>query len=165
MEESILRHGRKVALSNCIKTFPCLGCVRRVALRLETLGRRFRIRIDTTTVKNIGGSDCCGRNPTDRGRRGTKISVIVDKNKVAVSEPTAFPANVHDSKTVEETLKRIPMKLHVDGRIVTRLIADKAYISNKLFEDLAKQKTRLVTEPKKGAKKPTNSYRNEGYRR
>ena len=31
--------------------------------------------IDSTMVKNIYGKDCLGRNPVDRGRKGTKMSV------------------------------------------------------------------------------------------
>ena len=33
---------------------------------------------DTTLVKSILGNDIVGKNPTDRGRNGSKISVIVD---------------------------------------------------------------------------------------
>ena len=59
-----------------------------------------RSKINTTTVKNVGGADCVGKNPTDRGRLGTKISILLDERKIAVSEPTIFPANVHDCKTL-----------------------------------------------------------------
>jgi transposase len=110
--------------------------------------------IDTTTIKNVAGTDCTGRNPTDRGRQGSKISVIIDEFKVSVSEPTAFPANVHDSRTVEDTLANIPFDLTPDGRTVTRVGADKAYTSKKLFNKLIAQKIRIVSEPKKNAKNP-----------
>ena len=33
---------------------------------------------DTTFIKNIFGYNCVGKNPTDRGRMASKISVIVD---------------------------------------------------------------------------------------
>ena len=38
--------------------------------------------IDATLIKNVHGNDYVGRNPTDRGRLGTKISVVCDKNMV-----------------------------------------------------------------------------------
>ena len=41
--------------------------------------------IDSSYVKNIYGRDCTGRNPTDRGRRATKLSVVVDDLGVPVS--------------------------------------------------------------------------------
>ena len=33
---------------------------------------------DTSFVKNIYGRDMVGRNPTDRGRNATKISIVTD---------------------------------------------------------------------------------------
>ena len=45
-----------------------------------------------------------------------------------------FPANIHDSKTVDRTLDSIPLKLNIDGRMVTRIAADKAYNSKPLAE-------------------------------
>ena len=48
-------------------------------LRLYRRQRRPRFCcIDSSYVKNIYGRDCTYRNPTDRGRRATKLSVIVD---------------------------------------------------------------------------------------
>ena len=111
--------------------------------------------IDTTTIKNVGGVDCTGRNPTDRGRLGTKISVIIDESKIALSEPVAFPANVHDSKTIEKSLNSIPFKLNKDGRMIFRMAADKAYNLKPLANMLLTRKIRLVTEPKKNARNPT----------
>ena len=110
--------------------------------------------IDTTTIKNIGGKDCTGSNPTDRGRLGTKVSIIMDKSKVAISEPVMFPANIHDSKTVDRTLDSIPLKLNIDGRMVTRIAADKAYNSKPLAERMNVRKIRIVTKPKKNARNP-----------
>ena len=50
--------------------------------RLLRLYRRHRrpkfCCIDSSYVKNIYGRNYTGRNPTDRGRRATKLSVIVD---------------------------------------------------------------------------------------
>ena len=34
--------------------------------------------IDTTMIKNVGGVDGLGKNPTDRGRLATKMGAIVD---------------------------------------------------------------------------------------
>ena len=126
-----------------------------VSSRLSKNAYHFKnLYIDTTTIKNIAGTDCTGKNPTDRGRLGSKISVIIDESKVSISEPTAFPANVHDSRTVEDTLANIPFNLTPDGRMVKRVGADKAYTSKALFKKLLDQKVRIVSEPKKNAKNP-----------
>jgi len=51
--------------------------------RLHTLARRRRrdgsyLAIDTSFVKNVFGIDAVGRNPTDRGRKATKVVALVD---------------------------------------------------------------------------------------
>ena len=126
-----------------------------VSSRLSKNAYAFKdLFIDTTTIKNIGGTDCIGNNPTDRGRLGSKVSVLIDEFKVAVSEPTIFPANVHDSRTIEDTIQNVPFNLVVDKRSVTRIAADKAYNGLPLFNRLISSKIRLVTEPKAGAKNP-----------
>ena len=46
-----------------------------VSYRLSKNAFHFKdLYIDTTTIKNVAGTDCTGRNPTDRGRQGSKIS-------------------------------------------------------------------------------------------
>ena len=40
------------------------------------------LSIDCTLVKSINGSDVIGRNPCDRGRMGTKISMITDNKGI-----------------------------------------------------------------------------------
>lgn len=88
--------------------------------------RRFQC-IDASFVKSIYGRDCVGRNPTDRGRKATKLSAVVDQDGLPLSL-VFFPANVHDVRTVEPTLNR---------RIVSPndsqpLYADKGYDSKKV---------------------------------
>ena len=41
--------------------------------------------IDSSYVKSIYGVDCTGRNPTDRGRKATKLSAIVDDTGVLIA--------------------------------------------------------------------------------
>jgi hypothetical protein len=60
--------------------------------------------IDTTMIKNLAGTDCVERNPTDRGRLGSKMSVVCDMNRVAVG-CVMYPANHADCKTVQNTIQ------------------------------------------------------------
>ena len=53
--------------------------------------------IDSSYIKNIYGKDCVGKNPTDRGRKATKLSVIVDEKGVPHSLH-ASEGNVSDMK-------------------------------------------------------------------
>jgi transposase len=109
---------------------------------------------DTTMIKSLEGTDCVGRNPTDRGRNGTKVSVIIDENKVAISEPVMFPANTNDIHTLAPTLRSIPFVIRTDRRRTTRIAADKAYRKKSLATNLLMMKIRLVTEPKRGEVNP-----------
>ena len=59
--------------------------------------------VDSTYVKNIYGIDCVGRNPTDRGRKATKVSVAVDDQGVPYSL-LCTPANRPDVKLLQDTL-------------------------------------------------------------
>jgi hypothetical protein len=105
--------------------------------------------IDTTMIKNLAGRDCTGGNPTDRGRLATKVSIIIDKNKIPVSEPVFYPANKNDISTIEGTIDKMPFDLRIDGRRT----GDKAYRSKVLARTiLLTKKIRIVAQPKKNEK-------------
>ena len=119
---------------------------RYVHSRLSKNATHFRhLYIDTTTVKNIGGVDCVGKNPTDRGRLGSKISAIVDDDKVSVSKPVPYGANRADVATVEDTFNSITCNLMPDRRRVMKLAADKAYRSEALFQRMIRRRVRMVS--------------------
>ena len=80
---------------------------------------------DTSFIKNIFGIDLLGKNPTDRGRKATKISVVVDNNGIPLSL-CMFPANRNDCTLLEETLK-----CNVIKNKKKYLYADKGYDSKK----------------------------------
>jgi len=52
------------------------------------------------------GGDKIGRNPTDRGKAGTKISILTDQMGGPLSV-VAAGANVHDTKLLADTLDAI----------------------------------------------------------
>ena len=52
------------------------------------------------------GGDAIGRNPTDRGKPGTKRSILVDASGGPLSIVVAG-ANVHDAKLLEATLESV----------------------------------------------------------
>jgi putative transposase len=81
--------------------------------------------IDTSFVKNVYGRDCVGRNPTDRGRKATKLSAIVATDGVPLAL-AFFPGNVSDQRTVEATIRS---RLAPPAQRGTPLYADKGYDS------------------------------------
>jgi putative transposase len=105
--------------------------------------------IDTTTIKSINGYNCIGKNPTDRGRNATKLSLSVDK----VGTPIGYclaEASIHDSKLFEPTLKATILK---SNKRVT-LLADKGYSSNKSKQIAKKYGMNLICPNKKNFRKP-----------
>ena len=80
--------------------------------------------LDSTYVKNIRGRDCIGRNPTDRGRHATKVSVIVDDTGIPLAL-AFFPGNTSDHRTIASTLKNM---IDAPPR-GTPIYADKGYDS------------------------------------
>ena len=80
-------------------------------LRLYSRKRRPRYYcVDSSFAKNIYGSDCVGRNPTDRGRKATKMSAIVDD--LGVPYGALFsPGNHSDFKLFEPTLDSVLIPL------------------------------------------------------
>ena len=75
-------------------------------------------------IKNIQGVDCVGKNPTDRGRLASKLSVICDCDQVPVSA-CFFPANKSDVTTTIDTVDSIACKIRKDNRYHNTLVADK----------------------------------------
>ena len=63
-----------------------------------------RYSIDSTMVKNVYGRDCLGRNPVDRGRKGSKMSVAVDDLGVLFG-CCLHPANIPDVSLLATILK------------------------------------------------------------
>jgi transposase len=107
--------------------------------------------IDTTLIKNIAGVDCVGKNPTDRGRKGTKVSVLCDAERIPIS-CVHFPANRNDCTTVQDTVDAVQCELRRDGRRGVCVVGDKAYSTENIKTFLKQRKMRSVTESKKNAK-------------
>jgi putative transposase len=81
--------------------------------------------VDTSFVKNVCGRDVVGRNPTDRGRKATKVSLITNEEGTPLT--TCFHrANKNDGIThLLDTCARKTSKL----KDATTLLADKGYDS------------------------------------
>ena len=92
--------------------------------------------VDGCITKAPYGGDCVGRNPTDRGKGGTKRSVLVDANGVTLS--VVFDgANRHDIRLLKRTLDGA---LQYKNRIqAPNIFLDKAYDAKWVREDLEKR--------------------------
>ena len=86
---------------------------------------------DTTFIKSIGGHDCIGKNPTDRGRNATKISILTDNFGVPWSI-SFFKANQNDCTVIPDTINALahPIKQGLP------IYADKGYDSKHCRQQL-----------------------------
>ena len=65
--------------------------------------------MDGAMTKAPLGGEKTGKNPTDRGKIGTKRSVLTDGQGVPVGLAVSG-ANVHDKRLVRETIESIPVE-------------------------------------------------------
>ena len=126
--------------------------------RLESDPLAFKnIYIDSTMIKNIGGVNCTGKNPSDRGRLATKMSAICDVNMVPLSA-TFYPANLNDTNTIETSIEKLPGRLKVNNRYSNTLIGDMGYISQAIAKEVWKEsKIKILTGNRRNATK-TKKY-------
>src|SRR5215211_6248975 len=95
------------------------------------LGKRTRPR----------GGRKTGKNPTDKGKKGSKRHIVVDREGIPLSV-THSAANVHDSKVLEEAMDAVSPIRKPRGRPRKRpkkLHADKAYDFPRCREALRKR--------------------------
>jgi putative transposase len=105
--------------------------------------------IDCSFIKNISGKDVVGKNPTDRGRLATKISVICTASGVPIASHYAA-GNVPDAKLVESTVCDIPSIFFADRRRKFCLIGDRGYVLKSEIQQELRQKYRIrIVRPRK----------------
>ncbi|PZP43791.1 MAG: IS5 family transposase [Azospirillum brasilense] len=89
-----------------------------------------RAALDSRSVPGKKGGETTGPNPTDRGRPGSKHSLVTDAKGTPLGLIVA-PANQHDSRLLEATLDAVPPvsggKRGRPRRRPRKLHADKAY--------------------------------------
>lgn len=102
---------------------------------LDQLGRGghldwSRAAADSASVRAKGGGLKTGRNPTDRGKLGSKHHLLVERQGIPLAPPVLSAANVHDSQVLDQLMDSvIPIK-QAQGRPRKRpakLHADKGY--------------------------------------
>ena len=85
------------------------------------------VSVDTSFVKNVLGRDVVGRNPTDRGRKATKVSLLVDSKGMPLC--TVFHrGNKSDVQSLGHVLNDAARR-GVPLRRYASLLADKGYDS------------------------------------
>ena len=103
------------------------------------------VYIDASHIKNYMGTEVIGGNHSDRFRKATKISIIVDDIGVPIGIHMDR-SNVHDVKLAPKTIENINVPIDTTEYI----IGDKGYISSNLNDIIAnKYKAKLIVPRKK----------------
>ena len=82
--------------------------------------------IDGSMTKAPLGGPGTGANPTDRGKKGTKRSILTDGKGIPLSV-TVDGANRHDKKLVKETLDAILFERPSPDEGIQNICMDKGY--------------------------------------
>ena len=138
---------------------------RMIGLDLENLA------IDGCIVKAPCGGEAAGRSPVDRGKQGTKRSILVDGRGIPLGVVVAG-ANRHDSPLLEPTIGKLArFGYDLPSRITVHL--DAGYDSRKTRDLLDRLGCDYVISTKgtplqTGARwvvERTNSWHNRGFRK
>lgn len=93
--------------------------------------------LDSKTVPAPLGGEQTGKNPTDRGKYGSKRHVLVDGRGAPLSVIISA-ANTHDSQCALATLKAMPIKKPKQPHRGHHLCADKAYDADSIRRQAAR---------------------------
>ncbi|EMO10146.1 transposase, IS4 family [Leptospira borgpetersenii str. Noumea 25] len=104
-------------------------------------------------MQRLQRGDFTGPNPTDRGKRGIKRHILVDRSGAPIAFVIAS-AETHDSKLLFPNLKRFRILRNSKVLKPEILSLDKAYATNEIKAKLKKDKIRYRIPNKKNAKNP-----------
>lgn len=128
--------------------------------------------VDGCIVKAPCGGEAAGRSPVDRGKQGTKRSLLVDGTGIPLGAVVA-PANRHDSPLLRPTLEKLRRFDDLPDRITVHL--DAGYDSTVTRDLLAELgcdhqiATKGIPAPIQAGTRwvveRTNSWHNRGFRK
>lgn len=102
---------------------------------------------DTFSVKSMRGSFGLGRNPTDRGRKGLKVSLICDTNRVTHAVHVDA-CNIHDTKMLIKTLNHIKQPIQP-----VKCLCDAGYVGKQLSQTCHSKNFDLIVKPRNTTKR------------
>ncbi len=145
----------------------CLDAYHRmIGLDLENLA------VDGCIAKAPCGGEAAGRSPVDRGKQGTKRSVLVDGNGIPLGVIVAG-ANRHDSPLLRQTLERLKRFEDLPEKITVHLDAGyDSHATRELLDELGCQ-GQIATKGKPAPLQATmrwpvertNSWHNRGFKK
>ena len=121
---------------------------------IQTLPSSNLLITDSFTVKSMMGSIGLGRNPVDRGRKGLKVSLICDTDRI-VRGVHIGAANQHDVRLLTDTIEDLPDS-HPSELI--SILCDSGYVGKRIRQECREKNFRLIVKPRKTRKKGKPSH-------
>ena len=94
--------------------------------------------VDSSMIKNVRGCDKTGINHYDRGRKGSKSSLIITRDGIPINMKL-FGSNIHDVTALRNQIDNLKIKI-----VGSRLIGDKGYGSRRLKNELNEKGIELI---------------------
>ena len=106
-----------------------------------------------TILKKAPFAQFGGKNPTDRAKKGVKHAILVDR-KGAPIFAAIFPANKHDSKTLDKTIGEMRKSKNI--RIIG---ADSAFDVSDLYSFCKEKNLALIASPNPRRRKDVHVFK------
>ena len=107
---------------------------------------------DSFVVKSMRGSKGLGRNPTDRGRKGLKASVICDVDRV-VRAVHLGSANTADTNMLIQTIDKYEQPTQM-----VECLCDSGYVGREVRNLCRTKNYRLIVKPRNTSKKGKKTH-------
>jgi len=107
---------------------------------------------DTFIVKSMRGSEGLGRNPTDRGRKGLKVSLICDIDRVTQAVHIGS-ANKSDTKLLIQTIDKYERPTQL-----VECLADAGYVGCEVRNQCRIKNYRMIVKPRNTSKKGKQTH-------
>lgn len=97
--------------------------------------------VDSFLVKSMDGKEGTGRNPCDRGRRGNKVFIVCDENKIA-THVIIEGANTSENNCLRKFLRQRTIKRK-------RILADSGFVGADIKKVAKENNYHLIVKPRK----------------
>jgi transposase len=100
-----------------------------------------RAAVDSTHARALGGGENSGKNPTDRGKLGTKHHIVTDANGIplAVTATGSNKADVSEATHVIDSVTPIMGKVGRPRQRPDEVYMDRGYDSDRLRQELRRR--------------------------
>ena len=94
--------------------------------------------IDSTTIENQNCSECVGYTYKLKGKKATKITTVIDSNKMTLAHQISKPS-IHDVNMIQTSTQGVIETIKPTYHDPLYIVGDKGYISKDIKDELRKK--------------------------